>query len=56
MDDVEAIKKLKARYFRLMDTKDWDAFRELVTPDVVVDVSSWRIASTRLTRLRTDIE
>ena len=23
-DDVEAIKQLKARYFRLMDTKQWD--------------------------------
>jgi hypothetical protein len=29
MDDVESIKQLKARYFRLMDTKDWDAFEEL---------------------------
>jgi len=39
MDDIEAIKQLKARYFRLMDTKDWDAFRDLFTSDVVVDVS-----------------
>ena len=40
MDDLEAIKQLKARYFRLMDTKDWDGFRELFTSDVLVDVSS----------------
>ena len=26
MDDIEAIKQLKARYFRLMDTKDWEGF------------------------------
>jgi SnoaL-like domain len=39
MDDIEAIKQLKARYFRLMDTKDWDGFREVFTSDVVVDVS-----------------
>ncbi len=40
MDDVEAIKQLKARYFRLMDTKDWDGFRACFTDDVVVDVSA----------------
>jgi SnoaL-like domain len=38
--DIEAIKQLKARYFRLMDTKDWAAFREVFAPDVVVDVSA----------------
>ncbi len=27
MDDIEAIKQLKARYCRLLDTKDWDGFR-----------------------------
>jgi uncharacterized protein (TIGR02246 family) len=40
MDDIEAIRQLKARYFRLMDTKDWAGFGELFTPDVHVDVSS----------------
>ncbi len=39
MQDIEDIKQLKARYFRLMDTKDWAGFRELFTDDVVVDVS-----------------
>jgi uncharacterized protein (TIGR02246 family) len=39
MDDIEAIKRLKARYFRLLDTKDWAAFRDLFTPDCTVDVS-----------------
>jgi uncharacterized protein (TIGR02246 family) len=39
VDDIEAIKQLKARYFRLMDTKDWAGFRALFTDDVRVDVS-----------------
>lgn len=40
MDDVEAIKQLKARYFRLMDTKDWDGMRRVFADDVVVDTSA----------------
>lgn len=39
-DDVEAIKQLKARYFRTMDTKDWAAMRTVFTDDVIVDTSS----------------
>jgi hypothetical protein len=31
--DIEQIKQLKARYFRLMDTKDWVAWRDLFTDD-----------------------
>jgi hypothetical protein len=30
---IEAIKQLKARYFRLIDTKDWVAFRDVFTDD-----------------------
>jgi ketosteroid isomerase-like protein len=37
VDDVDAIKQLKARYFRLLDTKDWVGFRALFTDDVVID-------------------
>jgi uncharacterized protein (TIGR02246 family) len=37
MDDIEAIKQLKARYFRTMDTKDWAAMRQVFADDVVVD-------------------
>ena len=40
MDDIEAIKRLKARYCRLMDTKDWKGYRELFTDDVTVDLES----------------
>jgi uncharacterized protein (TIGR02246 family) len=39
MDDLEAIRQLKARYFRTMDTKDWDGMRQVFTDDVVVDTS-----------------
>ncbi len=40
MDDVEAIKQLKARYCRLMDTKDWGGFRQLFTDDVAMDTTA----------------
>jgi uncharacterized protein (TIGR02246 family) len=39
VDDIEAIRQLKARYFRLMDTKDWAAMREVFTPDVHVEIA-----------------
>ena len=31
--DIEQIKQLKARYFRFIDTKDWESFRDLFTED-----------------------
>lgn len=37
MDDIEAIKQLKARYFRSMDTRDWPAMRLVFSDDVVMD-------------------
>ena len=40
MDDVEAIRQLKARYFRTMDMKDWAGMRAVFTDDVVMDTSS----------------
>ncbi|OBI44073.1 nuclear transport factor 2 family protein [Mycobacterium sp. E796] len=40
MDDIEAIKRLKARYCRLMDTKEWNGYRELFTDDVTVNLES----------------
>jgi hypothetical protein len=36
---IEAIKKLKARYCRHLDTKDWAAWRSLFTDDFVGDTS-----------------
>jgi hypothetical protein len=40
MDDYEAIRQLKARYFRCMDTKDWDAMRNVFVPDVHIDMEN----------------
>src|SRR5437867_13051051 len=40
VDDLEAIKQLKARYFRTMDTKDWDAMRRVFSDDVVMDTTA----------------
>ena len=39
MDDLEAIRQLKARYFRLMDTKQWEAWGECFTEDVVLETT-----------------
>lgn len=36
---VERIQQLKARYFRLMDEKRWDEWRDVFTEDVVIDTS-----------------
>ncbi len=38
-DDIEAIKQLKARYFRLMDTKNWDGLATVFTDDVRIDMT-----------------
>ncbi|HEY6623728.1 MAG TPA: nuclear transport factor 2 family protein [Acidimicrobiales bacterium] len=38
-DDIEAIKQLKARYFRLMDTKDWDGLATVFADDVHIDMT-----------------
>jgi uncharacterized protein (TIGR02246 family) len=37
VEDIEAIKQLKARYFRTMDSKDWDAMRQVFADDAVMD-------------------
>jgi len=36
---IEDIKALKARYFRAMDTKDWDAFAGVFTAYAAIDMS-----------------
>ena len=38
LHDIEAIKRLKARYFRLMDTKRWDEWGLVFTTDCVMEV------------------
>ena len=37
--EIEAIKQLKARYCRYLDTKDWGAWRGLFADDVLSDTS-----------------
>ena len=37
--DLEAIRQLKAKYFRLLDTKDWDGWADLFSEDARMDVS-----------------
>jgi SnoaL-like domain len=39
LDDVERLKRLKARYFRLLDTRDWDGWRRLFTADARVEMA-----------------
>ena len=39
LDAIEEIKQLKARYFRCMDTKDWDGFTSVFAPDARMDVT-----------------
>jgi hypothetical protein len=36
---IEGIRAVKARYCRMLDTKDWVGFAALFTEDVVMDVS-----------------
>jgi hypothetical protein len=38
LTDVEDIRRLKARYFRTLDTKDWDGFRDVFAPDAEMDM------------------
>ena len=38
LTDIEEIHQLKARYFRLLDTRQWDAFAQVFTEDAEMDV------------------
>ena len=40
----EAVRQLKARYFRLLDEKRWDEWRDLFTADAVIDTQDDGIA------------
>jgi hypothetical protein len=41
LEDREAIRDLKARYFRLLDAKDWAGYRDVFTEDAHFDVQSF---------------
>jgi hypothetical protein len=36
---IEEVKALKARYFRTMDTKDWEGFADVFAADASLDIS-----------------
>jgi len=40
LSNIEAIKQLKARYFRMMDTKQWEEWGKLFAPDAILRVTS----------------
>jgi uncharacterized protein (TIGR02246 family) len=44
--DIEEIKQLKARYFRCMDQKDWDGWREVFARDAVLEVPEANMTTT----------
>lgn len=37
--EIEKIRQLKARYFRTMDQKDWDAWEQVFCEDVLIDTT-----------------
>ncbi|WP_350223999.1 nuclear transport factor 2 family protein [Pseudarthrobacter sp. fls2-241-R2A-168] len=43
---VEAIKQLKGNYFRYLDTKHWEAWRQLFTDDLRTDGTFFRTRRT----------
>ena len=40
LDEIEAIKRVKYRYLRALDTKHWDDFADTLTEDIVGDYGS----------------
>lgn len=49
LEDIEAIKKLKARYFRSIDKKAWDELRDVFTEDAYGDYNRLGIKQGRET-------
>ena len=43
LKDIEAIKALKSRYFRALDTKDWDALETTLSPDISTSYSNGKL-------------
>ena len=44
--DIEAIKQLKARYFRLMDLKQWDDWGMVFATDCIMEVPEAEMVNT----------
>lgn len=45
---IEAIKTVKAKYFRFVDTRDWDGLRSIFTPDALLEVPEARPGAANL--------
>lgn len=45
---IEAIKVVKAKYFRFVDTKDWDGLRTIFTPDALLEVPEARSGASNI--------
>lgn len=44
LSSIEAVKQLKARYFRFMDTQDWTQFAEVFARDAIAGSGDQQIA------------
>jgi len=53
--DIEAIKQLKARYFRLMDLKQWDDWGLVFTADCVMEVPEADMVNTGRQEIVTNV-
>ena len=43
LKDIDQIKALKSRYFRALDTKDWDALEQTLSPDISTSYSNGKL-------------
>jgi hypothetical protein len=55
MNDLERIRQLKARYFRLMDTQQWEAWADCSTADVSASYEGRRAARYFVLRTRNQL-
>jgi hypothetical protein len=53
--DIEAIKQLKARYFRLMDLKQWDDWGLVFANDCVMEVPEAELVNTGRAEIVTSV-
>jgi SnoaL-like domain len=53
--DIEAIKQLKARYFRLMDLKQWDDWGMVFATDCVMEVPEAAMVNTGRQEIVTNV-
>jgi len=53
--DIEAIKQLKARYFRLMDLKQWDDWAMVFATDCVMEVPEAEMVNTGRAEIVTSV-